>query len=332
MKGSRKIFLPLLAALALNGCGDTVQSGKVPEPEPVQQAVTRHVVSVEKSLLEIKDGVLIRYLGDYSRAGEIVLPAEVREIASRAFQLPKKLREQPVGLLETQKIVIPVGIKLQEEAFYGCGPLEVTLEEGREFVEEKAFYECTKYHSKVIVKVPDTVKIICRNAFDIGHGGWLKVDLGKGVEILEAYALQGTYGVSLPDSIREIDKHALGDWGRIPEGLPEGVRYLEKHFVDLIQGRLKVPASVRHIAVGAAVWEEEAQKLGYQVDPKNKNYRSDQNGWLYSKDGKTLYFAYSLNGRDINIPDSVHTVYMKGLLTKENKIKVHGLKRVKRID
>lgn len=337
MRGSRKIFLrllaaPLLALLILSGCGDTVQSGEEPEPAPARSAVTRHVVSVEKSLLEIEDGVLTRYLGDYSRAGEIVLPVEVKEIAGRAFHLPKNLREQPVGLLETQKITIPAGVKLQEEAFYGCGPLEVTLEEGREFIEEKAFYECTKYHTRMTVKVPDTVKIICKHAFDIGHGGWLKVDLGKGVEILEPYALQGTYGVSLPDSIREIDKHALSDWGRIPDGLPEGVRYLEKHFVDLIQGRLKVPASVRHIAVGAAVWEEEARKMGYQVDPKNKNYRSDQNGWLYSKDGKTLYFAYSLNGEDINIPDSVHTVYMKGLLTKGNKIKVHGLKRVKRID
>lgn len=330
MGGSRKIILPpLLAALVLSGCGDTVQFEAEQEPA---KPVARNVVSVGRSLLEIKDGVLIRYLGDYAKAGEIVLPSEVREIAGRAFQLPKKLREQPVGLLEAQKVTIPAGVHLQEEAFYRCGPLEVTLEEGREFVEEKAFYGCTKYHSKINVKVPDSVRIICRHAFDIGHGGWLTVDLGKGVEILEAYALQGAYGVSLPESIREIDKHALGDWGRIPEGLPEGVRYLEKHFVDLIQGRLQVPASVRHIAVGAAVWEEEAQKMGYQVDPANKNYRSDQNGWLYSKDGKTLYFAYSLNGEDINIPDSVHTVYTKGLQTKGDKIKVHGLKRVKRID
>ena len=339
MRGSRKIFLPsllaapLLALLILSGCGDTVQSGKEPVPaRPAKPVAAKQVVSAETSLFEIKDGVLVRYLGDYSKAGEIVLPAEVKQIAGRAFQLPEKLREQPTGLLETQKLMIPAGVKLQEEAFYGCGPLEVTLEEGREFIEEKAFYECTKYYSKVIVKVPDTVKIICQHAFDVGQDGWLTVNLGKGVDSLEPYALQGAYAVSLPDSIREIGKHALGDWGKIPGGLPEGVRYLEKHFVDLIQGRLKVPASVRHIAVGAAVWEKEARKIGYQVDSANKNYRSDQNGWLYSKDGKTLYFAYSLNGEDIKIPDSVHTVYTKGLMTEENKIKVHGLKRVKRID
>ncbi len=115
----------------------------------------------------------------------------------------------------------------------------------------------------------------------------------------------------------------------IPKGLPEGIRYLEKHFVDLIQGRLKVPETVRHIAVGAVVWEEGARRMGYDVADNNKNYRSDQYGWLYSKDGKTLYFAYSLNGEDIRIPDSVDTVYKKGLMMENNKIKVHGLKRVK---
>lgn len=327
MEGSRKILLPsLLATLVLTtGCRETAQVSS--EPEPTLPLV-KQLVSVQSNLLEIKDGVLVRYLGDYSLAEEIVLPPEVKEIGSRAFQLPKKFRQQPIGLLETQKLTIPAGVHLQEEAFYGCGPLEITLAEGREYVEEKAFYECTRYHSKMYVKVPDTVKLICSHAFDIGHGGWLTVELGKGVEILEQYALQGAYCVSLPASLREIDKHALGDWGRIPEGLPEGVRYLEKHFVDLIQGRVKVPASVRHIAVGAVEWEEGAQKMGYTVDSQNKNYRSDQYGWLYSKDGKTLYFAYSLNGEDITIPDSVDTVYIKGLLTEEKKIKIHGLKRV----
>lgn len=327
MEGSRKLLLPpLFAALILGGCGEPVQAGL--EQEPVQPIATQTAFA-DSHFFEIEDGILVRYLGDYSKAGEIVLPDGIKAIASRAFQLPKKLREQPIGMLETQQLKIPAHVKIYKEAFYGCGPLEVILEAGREYVEEKAFYECTKYHSKMSVKVPDTVTLICEHAFDIGHGGWLTVELGKGVEVLEDYALQGAYAVDIPSSIREIHKHALGDWGRIPEGLPEGLRYLDKHFVDLIQGRLKVPASVRYIAVGAVVWEDGARRMGYDVASDNKNYRSDQYGWLYSKDGKTLYFAYSLNGEYINIPDSVDTVYMKGLMTEGNKIKVHGLKRVK---
>ncbi len=328
MEGSRKLLLPpLFAALVLSGCGETVQSGG--NTETVQPAAVVQMTFAGSNYFEIENGVLLRYLGDYSEMGEIVLPEEVRVIAGRAFQLPKKLREKPIGLLKTQKLSIPAHVKIEKEAFYGCGPLEVVLEEGREYVEEKAFYECTKYHCKVSVKVPDSVTLICQHAFDIGHGGWLAVELGRRVEVLEKYALQGANANNIPSSIREIHEHALGDWGRIPEGLPEGIRYLEKHFVDLIQGRLKVPETVRHIAVGAVVWEEGARRMGYDVADNNKNYRSDQYGWLYSKDGKTLYFAYSLNGEDIRIPDSVDTVYKKGLMTENNKIKVHGLKRVK---
>lgn len=329
MEGSRKIILPpLVAALVLTGCGDVARADG--EPMAEQPTFTRKVIWSEASLFDVKDGVLVKYLGDYSRQGEIVLPEEVKKIGKHAFRLSKKLREQAIGLLEKQSLTIPANVKIEKEAFYGCGPLEISLEEGREIVEKEAFRNCTCYHSQVHVKVPDSVRIISEAAFDIGYGGWLTVELGNGVEILEDYSLQGTYCAKLPSSIREVGTHALGDWGRIPDGLPEGVRYLERHFVDLIQGRLKVPASVRHMAIGAVSWEEGAQKMGYTVDPDNKNYRSDQYGWLYSKDGKKLYFAYSLNGEDITIPDSVEVVYKKGLVLQgENPIKVHGLSRVR---
>lgn len=331
METKAKIILPpLVAALVLTGCRDSVQPRNGQQQIKAKE-ITNQVFLTQADLFEIEDGVLVRYHGDYSLAGEIILPKEVKEIGSRAFLLSKKLRERPIGMLETLRLTIPKGVKLQQEAFYGSGPLEITLEEGREYVEKHSFYDCTKYHTKLYVKVPDSVKVIEEHAFDIEHGGWLTVDLGDGVEILEKYALQGACCGSIPSSVREIAKHAMGDWGRLPHDLPEGVRYLERHFIDLLHGTIKIPASVRHIEVGAVKWEEGAIKLGYKVDPANKNYRSDQNGWLYSKDGKTLYFAYSLNGQDILIPDSVDVVYTKGLVRDEG-VKVYGLSRVKRMD
>ena len=203
MEGSRKLLLPpLFAALVLSGCGETVQSGG--NTETVQPAAVVQMTFAGSNYFEIKNGVLLRYLGDYSEMGQIVLPEEVRVIAGRAFQLPKKLREKPIGLLKTQKLSIPAHVKIEEEAFYGCGPLEVVLEEGREYVEEKAFYECTKYHCKVSVKVPDSVTLICQHAFDIGHGGWLAVELGRRVEVLEKYALQGANANNIPSDRKSV--------------------------------------------------------------------------------------------------------------------------------
>ena len=53
------------------------------------------------------------------------------------------------------------------------------------------------------------------------------------------------------------------------------------------------------------------------VAEANPNYKSDENGWLYSKDGKIMYFAY-LIGDEFVIPDGVEKVYKNGLYLYED--------------
>lgn len=344
-KKSKRCIVPLtLMALLLSGCGEQATAGtnqdRIQSVKQVNsKVITQTLRASKEELFEIRKGTLVKYQGEYEQTGEIILPKEVRRIGKRAFQLSKELRQQPIGLLATQKLFIPADVTMEEDAFYGAGPLDITLEEGRECVEKRAFRDCTHYHSRIHVKVPDSVKVVCQEAF-CSSGGWLTVELGKGVESLRKYALQGAKCDKLPTSLREIGSHALGEWGSIPNGLPEGVRYIERHCIDLIYGKIKIPASVRNIAIGAVEWEEGAEEIGYEVSPDNKNYRSDQNGWLYSKDGKTLYFAYPLDiGEGIRIPHSVKKVYRKGLMTENNgdmpkgeKIKIYGLNRVKIMD
>lgn len=44
------------------------------------------------------------------------------------------------------------------------------------------------------------------------------------------------------------------------------------------------------MAVNAIVWEcTNSDVQGYEVDKSNLYYKSDSNGWLYSKDGKNYF-------------------------------------------
>ncbi len=62
----------------------------------------------------------------------------------------------------------------------------------------------------------------------------------------------------------------------------------------------------------AVVWENSGNgdEMGFDVAEANPNYKSDENGWLYSKDGKIMYFAY-LIGDEFVIPDGVVKVYKR---------------------
>lgn len=57
-----------------------------------------------------------------------------------------------------------------------------------------------------------------------------------------------------------------------------------------------------------------ADVQGFDVDEKNQHYKSDANGWLYSKDGKTLYYAYrSGSENNLVIPKRVKKIFKYGI-------------------
>ena len=86
----------------------------------------------------------------------------------------------------------------------------------------------------------------------------------------------------------------------------------------------------------AVVWENSGNgdEMGFDVAEANPNYKSDENGWLYSKDGKIMYFAY-LIGDEFVIPDGVEkglqrwTVSIRGWACKGTGTVIVGEDRVK---
>ena len=102
--------------------------------------------------------------------------------------------------------------------------------------------------------------------------------------------------------------------------MPEHLERLGTHCIRINkEGRVQISASVKYIAKNAVVWENSGNgdEMGFDVAEANPNYKSDEYGWLYSMDGKIMYFAY-LIGDEFVIPDEVEKVYKDGLYLYED--------------
>lgn len=171
-----------------------------------------------------------------------------------------------------------------------------------------------KFGCESEVTLADSIRIIDEYAFCVDGG--IVVNLSNNLQRVEKFGLDGASIRSLPDSLKYLGEEALGRQSKAVRKMPGHLEELGPSCIRVYGDRIHIPASVRHIALNAVVWEEcnNADVQGYDVDPGNPYYKSDKNGWLYSKDGKILYYAYRLKSeRDIVIPKGVEKVYKDGL-------------------
>lgn len=153
-----------------------------------------------------------------------------------------------------------------------------------------------------------------KNAF-YEENGTKKVYLNNNLERIEKSGLYGAAYSDLPDSIKYLGSNSLGYASKQITKLPENLEYIGEHCLTLYGGKIKVSSHVKKMAVNAIVWEcTNSDVQGYEVDKNNLYYKSDSNGWLYSKDGKKLFYAYRLpSENNVVIPKGVEKVYKKGV-------------------
>lgn len=322
----RKLCFIVGILLVLTGCGVQTQvqnSEEEPSLQPEgsynESSVSETVEEEQKidtsveDMFEVKDGILLRYKGSYQKEIKIVLPKSVKTIGENAFLLNKKERKMATSL-KMSHLDIPSNIKLEKNAFTGAGPLKVKLLEGRKKVEKSAFRDMGKFGCESEVTLADSIQIIDEYAFCVDGG--VVVNLSNNLQRVEKFGLNGASISSLPDSLVYLGEEALGHPGKAVEKMPDHIEELGSSCIRLYGDRIHVPANVRNIALNAVVWDEcnNSDVQGYDVDQDNPYYKSDENGWLYSKDGKILYYAYRLeNEDDIVIPSGVEKVYKEGL-------------------
>lgn len=255
---------------------------------------------------------LIKYNKDYQQEEKVTFPEDTIAVAYHAFAVDKKRYTEPKTARDFGKVhsgwkkmtlCIPKDVYLEPEAFAFLGPVDITFEPGRTEIEPGAFMYAGSYPywgCTSMVRLPDSVKVLKKFALYQVYNKNMEFILNNGLEEIEDFALQGAK-CDLPDTIKRVGKSALYDWHPIhkfslPENLEElgnNAIYITSDVGEKIKEPIYIPRSVKKVGINPICYEELLKRTcGVKVDSQNKSFKSDENGWLYSKDGKILYFAF----------------------------------------
>ena len=150
---------------------------------------------------QIEDTVLVAYLGD---GGDVVIPDEVTEIGTSAFQ----------NCTALTKVTIPSSVvTIGAYAFKGCTGLTggLTIPGSVTSMGEYAFQNCTGLDGKLIIEAGEA-KTIGSYAFS-GCKKLTGVELGNGITTIGSYAFSNCTGMAgdlvIPDSVTAIRDYAF---------------------------------------------------------------------------------------------------------------------------
>lgn len=274
-------------------------------------------IQTKDSPFDIENGVLKKYHWQKCEETEnektisLTIPPEVKVIGKRAFKIAKK---------DYSKNFIPICLKIPKDvvlkpyAFEAIGPADITFEEGRTVIEEKAFYECGLYKNEISVTLPKSLYKLEESAFNQEFfEKTFTLKLNSGLREVGDYALCAT-SCDLPDSIQVLGESALWYW-RPQNGfvLPKELKEIGDTCFWINSGcepkkPIKIPAGVKKIGENIIQYESLPLPVyGVQVAKGNRYFKSDKNGWLYSKDGSILYYAYCTEKKMV-IPQNVKEI------------------------
>ncbi|MCH5253121.1 MAG: leucine-rich repeat domain-containing protein [Lachnospiraceae bacterium] len=270
---------------------------------------------------------VIKYNKDYQKEEEVSLPEDTIAVAYHAFAVDKKRFTEPWTARDYKQqkdewkkltLCIPKDVYLEPGAFGNLGPAEITFEPGRTEIEPSAFMYVSNYRfweNASTIRLPDTVKVIRESSFCQFYNESAEIILNDGLEEIEERALQGA-NCDLPDSVKKIGKAALDNWHPVHEfSLPENLQEIGDNAIYIcaeVGANIKEPIylsrSVGKIGINPITYETLLEDTcGVKVDSKNKWFKNDDNGWLYSKDGKTLYFAFCTEEKMI-LPEGLEKI------------------------
>lgn len=272
---------------------------------------------------KIHGSKIVEYIGGYDTEKTITIPKGITEIGKRAFSIDDEVTfMDQVAKMKKVSLCIPKNVKIDEDAFNTIGPMKITFEEGRTEIQKRAFYGCSTYvngkNEGIEIILPSTIKSIGEHSFTSYLTGNISLKLNEGLEEIGDYALSGTK-CKLSSTVKKLGNYALNDWwydseaeGELSGGyvvLPKGLKEIGAHciYLEWPTKKITIPASVEKIGECPISYGDNPYKGGVVVDKGNRYYKSDKNGWLYTKDGKKLLYAGCFRG-DLAVPEGVEYI------------------------
>ena len=301
---------------------------------------------INKNGCHIVNGVLEKYTGKIKYGKKIVLPKEVKAIGKEAFSVYNYVDDES-QITDTMKnchmkLKVDSNIKINKRAFNECFSIDVTYGEGLKILNSN--YRVTPaigVYCKVYL--PKTLRVIKKNGLRcymskfwgddnslIERSQEVRIYLNKGLKVIEEGGLaKAIIDKKLPETIEVIGDYTFADavfvesdidypekvkgiiYPEMPNNLKSIGAYvfnpnLHRSFAS--EYTINIPAAVENIDV--RVFSKSSGKtpcVKYKVDKKNKVYSNDENGWLYSKDKKTLYWA-NIEKAETVIQDTVENI------------------------
>lgn len=180
-------------------------------------------------------------------------------------------------------------LRIADNALSGCASLKkVTIEPGLTEIGSGAFSQCAALKT---VSIPDSVTAIGAGAFYYCMA-LESLELPDSVQSLGEYVFSNCYAlqsVRLPRGLNTLPPYAFYyDIGLTEIALPDGLEHIsEMSFVNCMSLKtLSVPASLTDFGLYSVLSCMGLEEI--KVDSANRVYRTNDQGWLVTKDGKSL--------------------------------------------
>lgn len=267
------------------------------------------IPTIENDRIHIENETLMKVDNLYKKEEKLVLPAGVSKIDKNALKYNDNRGGYPqFTTSETLHLCIPKRVKLGPKNFELAGPMDITFEEGRQKIEPEAFAYAGHNGRCFKVTLPKTCKVIGKKAF---YESLIKsLKLNDGLIEIGDWALFTTK-CDIPDSVEKLGNHALDDWSfqsidnhhigydieefKLPKNIKSigdyciGIEYYPVKPVYISQNVETIGKHAFTFLKNIDVVDKNKPRIKFVVDKKNKYYKSDKKGWIYTKDGKKVW-------------------------------------------
>ena len=215
------------------------------------------------------------------------------------------------------------------------------IPEGTERIGAYAFHDFYMYEATLQVGFPDSLK-------EVGEGAFYSVDLNElvlpeGTEKIDNKAFYladiRSEELLLPDSITEIGTDAFMHIGRknadgkevigfTSVHLPADLKTLGEYAFNQLLSDNDIPLECQNISLGSKISHignfafADLDFRAFEVNKRNKTY-SAKDGFLLSKDGKSLILAPSGMTGEVTVPDSVTRIEPYALYDSHKITDIH---------